>query len=625
MRFLSASALWWLLLGAIIIFFYLLKLKRKRRVVPSVFLWQRALEEIEANAPFRKLRRSLLLLLQLIILAALVFALARPLVKTRALATGSSIIIVDSTASMSARDENGGSRLSRAKQLARDMVASLAGSDRAAIIESSSRVTVRSALSSDRATLLSAVNEIQQTDAAGNLADALLLAEQLAKAEREAGIVVISDGGGSLSLANPFAELNRAGASAVKASQSTARSIALKLVRVGERANNAGIVAFNSRASQSGSREELFASLANFSDQERLLSLELKIDGKLADARSVTLAANDHAGVVFDSLPQTGGLAELKINAEDDLAADNSAYAMLPDARKIRVGVQSENPFLIQALAVNSAIEARKLTASASASPEDFDCLITDGGISAETLASNKPLLAINPLDVSGYWNSDGALENPSITSVDRAHPVNSFLSYADLHIEAAAKHSVSSWLKPLAQSGADGLVFAGDNKRRVVMIGFDLAKSDLPLKIEFPILLANSLAWLAGRNAAADERTIRAGQPVTVRAAANRAEIITPTGDALEVNLRDGAALFADTLRTGLYEVKESQSFAVNLLNEAESNTAPRDTIQTRQGEVSGQTETFTSEREAWKWALLAALAVLGLEWWVYHRRIAA
>src|SRR5918992_1070192 len=116
MRFLSAGALWWLALGAIIIFFYLLKLKRNRRVVPSVFLWQRALEEMEANAPFRRLRRSLLLLLQLLALAALAFALARPLVTTRSLAAGSTVIIIDATASMSARDEDGRTRLDRARE-----------------------------------------------------------------------------------------------------------------------------------------------------------------------------------------------------------------------------------------------------------------------------------------------------------------------------------------------------------------------------------------------------------------------------------------------------------------------------------------------------------------------------
>src|SRR5712692_1894074 len=122
MTLVSSSALWWLLLGAIIVFFYLLKLKRKRTVVPSVLLWKRAIEEIEANAPFKKLRRSFLLLVQLLALAALVFALARPLVVTRALASGSTVIIIDSTASMRARDEDAGSRLDRAKQLAREMI-----------------------------------------------------------------------------------------------------------------------------------------------------------------------------------------------------------------------------------------------------------------------------------------------------------------------------------------------------------------------------------------------------------------------------------------------------------------------------------------------------------------------
>jgi Ca-activated chloride channel homolog len=624
MRFLSASALWWLLLGAIIIFFYLLKLKRKRRVVPSVFLWQRALEEIEANAPFRKLRRSLLLLLQLMALAALVLALARPLMKTRALATGSSIIIIDSTASMGARDEGGNSRLARAKQLASEMIASLGGDDRAAIVESSSRVTVRSSFTSDRAALSAAINEIEETDAAGNLADALLLAEQLAKAERDASIVVISDGGGSSAIRATAAAQNDSPAGALNAAPTAARATALRLVRVGRRADNVAIVAMNSRASQSSSREELFASVANFGEQARAVNLELKIDGKIADARSVNIAANDHTAVVFDSLPQTGGLAQLQIYAEDDLASDNTAYAMLPDSRKVRLAVASDNPFLIQALAVNSSIEARKLNSS-SAPLDDFDCVITEGGISAETLATNKPLLAINPLDIAGFWDTDGTIENPSITSIDRSHPVNSYLSYGDLHIEAAPKRRAGPWLKPIVQSGGDALIWAGDNNRKVVMLGFDLAKSDLPLKIEFPILLANAIAWLAGRDAIADERAVRAGQPVTIRASANSAEITVPGGDSFALNLRDGAALFADTWRTGLYEVKGSQGFAVSLLNESESNTTPRDSIQTRQGEVGGQTESFASEREIWRWILLAALAVLGFEWWVYHRRIAA
>lgn len=619
MRFLSAGALWWLMLGAVIIFFYLLKLKRKRRVVPSVFLWQRAMEEIEANAPFRKLRRNLLLLLQLLALAALVFALARPLVTTRALAAGSSIIVIDSTASMSARDEDGNTRLSRARDLAREMVGSLGGDDRAAIIESSSRVTVRSALTSDRATLRSAIDEIRETDAPGSLADALLLAEQLAKAERDAGIVVISDGGGQSSFGDsspsPFGAADKL---------SAARAAALRLVRVGNRADNVGLIALNSRPNPATGRQEMFASVANFGNQPKDVNLELRVEGQLADARQLTVAAGDRAALVFDALPQRGGLVEVKLAIDDDLAADNLAYAVLPDSRRLRVAVAGDNPFLLQALAVNPAIDARKLI-SGSAPLADFDCVITDGDVAAEILSSEKPLLAINPQDAAGYWQAAGQVENPAVTSFDRSHPVNGYLSYADLHVEAMTKRETGNWLRPVAQSGTDALIVAGEKGgRRVVMLGFDLAKSDLPLKIEFPILLANSIAWLTGREAVAEERAVRAGQPVLLRAQAAEAQVTTPEGDEQPVALKDGAAAFAETLRAGVYEVQGAPSFAVSLLSEAESDTTPKESIRTRAGEVSGQEESFSAEREAWRWLLLLGLAILAFEWYAYHRRIA-
>src|SRR2546423_2312152 len=610
MRFLSASALWWLLLGAIIIFFSLLKLKRKRRVVPSVLLWQRALEEIEANAPFKKLRRSLLLLLQLLALAALVFAVARPLIQMRSLASGSTVIIIDSTASMSSRDEGTRSRLARAKALARDMIAGLGGDDRAAVIESSSRVTVRSGLTADRAALNTAINDIQETDAAGNLTDAVRLAEQLARTERDAGIVIISDGAN-----DPLA-------SDLGSSNDAARHVALRFVRVGERATNVGVVAMNSRPTASGTRQELFASVANFGDREQSVGVELRIDGKLADARSLSISAQSRAALVFDALPQTGGLAELQLNVEDDLAADNVAYAYLPDARRPRVAVISDNPFLLQAIAANDAIEARKVSADAPLA--SFDCVVTDGAGSPNVVESGRPLLAINPSDVTGWWHATGSAERPEITSIDRGHPLNSYLSYADVHIEAMTRREASAWLRPVVSATNDALILAGEERtRRVALIGFDLTQSDLPLKVEFPILLANTTAWLVGRDTPASERTARTGQPLVIRTTQPNATIRLPGGDEQTVTARDGAIAFAETLRAGLYQVKDAQSFAASLLSESESNTTPRDSIKTRAGEIGGQAETFKAEREAWRWLALAALAVLGFEWWVYHRRI--
>src|SRR5262245_25325918 len=168
MRLLAPIALCWLLLAAPIIFFYLLKLKRKRQTVPSVLLWQRALEETRASTPFRKLRRNLLLILQLLILLAIAAALARPAMTTTRIASGNTAVVIDSTASMTTRDESGGvSRLERAKQVAAGIIDSTGEGDRVAIIEASNRAIVRCPLTSDHRALASALDQVVETDAAG--------------------------------------------------------------------------------------------------------------------------------------------------------------------------------------------------------------------------------------------------------------------------------------------------------------------------------------------------------------------------------------------------------------------------------------------------------------------------
>jgi hypothetical protein len=316
-------------------------------------------------------------------------------------------------------------------------------------------------------------------------------------------------------------------------------------------------------------------------------------------------------------------MAELKLMIEDDLAADDAAYAVVPDARRTRVGVASDNQFLLQALAANTDLDARVISAGADVSA--FDCVISEGALDAEILKSAKPLLAINPPDLEGAWQRTGELERPLITTVDRSHPVNNYLSYADLHIESATSRRITSWLRPIVASGNDALISAGDdNGRRVVMLSFDPARSDLPLKVEFPILLFNSINWLAGRAAAASDRAVRVGSPFTIQTDGPAVTVTTPDGETSEVAAREQTAVFADTLRAGVYQVGGSPSFAASLLSEAESDTAPRESIKTREGEISGEAETFYSEREWWRWIAMLALAVLAAEWWVYHRRIA-
>jgi len=76
--FITPAFLWFLAAIPVIIILYLLKLRRTEVVISSTLLWLRSLQDLTANAPFQRLRKNLLLLLQILIALALGLALARP-------------------------------------------------------------------------------------------------------------------------------------------------------------------------------------------------------------------------------------------------------------------------------------------------------------------------------------------------------------------------------------------------------------------------------------------------------------------------------------------------------------------------------------------------------------------
>src|SRR5882672_5987020 len=83
---------------------YFLKLRRREMPVSSTILWRKAIQDLQVNAPFQKLRRNLLLLLQLLMLLFLCLALSRPVSNYTPGAGKTSVILIDRSASMAAKD-----------------------------------------------------------------------------------------------------------------------------------------------------------------------------------------------------------------------------------------------------------------------------------------------------------------------------------------------------------------------------------------------------------------------------------------------------------------------------------------------------------------------------------------
>src|SRR5512140_2917700 len=114
--------LWWA--GAVaavvvpaLLILYFLKLRRREQLISSTLLWKRAVQDLQVNAPFQRLRKNLLLFLQLLVLGAAVFALGRPIIQTAVAEEERVVLLIDRSASMNTREGND-SRLEQAKEQA---------------------------------------------------------------------------------------------------------------------------------------------------------------------------------------------------------------------------------------------------------------------------------------------------------------------------------------------------------------------------------------------------------------------------------------------------------------------------------------------------------------------------
>src|SRR3954466_2718351 len=117
----------WAVLAGIpvgIIALYFLKLRRRPVQVPSTLLWRRSLEDLHVNSLFQRLRRNLLLFLQLLAIFLAMLALAGPRIQGTTGPGQRFVLAIDNSASMSATDV-APNRLSRAKEAARQVVNSM--------------------------------------------------------------------------------------------------------------------------------------------------------------------------------------------------------------------------------------------------------------------------------------------------------------------------------------------------------------------------------------------------------------------------------------------------------------------------------------------------------------------
>jgi Ca-activated chloride channel homolog len=554
-------ALLGLLFVPAVIAMYLLKLRREETVVPSTLLWQRLVADLEANAPWQRLRRSLLLLLQLLLVVILVLLAARPFVERPAGLARDIVLVIDTSASMAATDV-GPSRQAAARDAALTALKDLPSGGKVSVIEAGRTARIVASGTSDLGRVRQAIDGIHSTAEPGDLADALELASQLAAQAGDGEVLVVTD-------------------TALASIPTTAVDARVRVIKVGdtERGHrNQAIVALAVRTSPSSLAKSVFISVANLDVAAAERRIELWGDGNLLEARDVSIDAQQRADVIIDNVGDSAhpvGVVEVRLVARqapadpatppDQLAADDRAWAIVPPDRPRNILlVGAGDPYLETALSYlpNSALFGvspdRYPQDAQRTDGTDWDLIIFEATVPA-TLPS-VPVLAIAPPTSGPLGSVSGKLTNPGIGTISPDEPILRYVDLSTTHIAEAAKLELPAWARTVIP-GPKGSPLLYTGVRAGVpsaVLAFEPRRSDLPLQVAFPILIANLAGELMGGSAAPTE-AVKPGDPVSLPlpAGATGLRVERPDGSIVELapGTAGGAAVtFTQTDLLGVY-----------------------------------------------------------------------
>ncbi|MDE2635136.1 MAG: VWA domain-containing protein [Chloroflexota bacterium] len=623
MSFLAPAAFAALAIAIPILLLYMLRLRRREVLISSTFLWRQVVQDTEANTPWQRLRRNLLLFLQLLILLLLALALARPFIIVPTISAGKVALLVDASASMTATDIAGDTRFAAAKDQARQIVNSMNPQDIISLIRVGDVPEPLTSYTADKNELRRALADMAVSEGRADWDTALTLAAAGAAGAQDFSIVMISDGGLGDTAGLPA---------------NIPQPIYLP---VGESASNVGITALATRA-LAGQPPQLFAQVTNYGAEPADISLVIRLDEVLRLSRSGTIPPRSQLPIPFDEpiaepFETLSATLTFDSDAEDYLELDNRAWTVRNQAKTRRVFYvsQGDNLFLEQALRSLPGVQTFRGNAENRGLPaEPFDLYVFDGWLPNDLPGGD--MLIVNPPNSTTLFTLGGSL--PATDEIEISTEESPITSFVDLDEMSLLQFRAidAAWAQPLIRAGGEAIVAAGEvNAQQIAILPFDLRDSNLPLLIAWPVLMANLLDWFSPSDIVSLPDGLTVGDVLVISPPllADGIRVTTPDGTIHDLPVEGDMVAFAETGKLGLYrlevlqagEVTSAQSFAVNLFATGESDIGPvpESDLQLGGGLMAAEADEQLGTQEFWMWLALAALLLLAIEWYVYHRRL--
>jgi len=518
-------------------------------------------------------------------------------------------IVMDTSASMKATDVPS-SRFGQAQRAALSLLGRLGEGAEVMVIEAGVQPRVVVPFTREHDRVAAALRSLEAHDLPNRLAEGLRTARALVGADPRAEIHVFTDG------AHP------------DAAAAQGNDVRVRWTGVGRRSHNVGITSLAVRRNYFGNyNSQAFFSVGNFSAEPQTLSLRLTLDDETLTERTLTLDPQVRRAIVVPFSEQRGGVLKLKLDVTDDLDADNVAYAVIPAPRTLSVLLVSPgNLFLEKVLQTDPQVklEVRKPDAY-QGGMEGFDVVVVDS-VSPPKLGNGRFVL-VNTVPSDVPLEVLGRLDNPTIMDWDRTHPIMRQIDFAKVTIEDAMRVRPVAAGKTLVEAVGGPLIYALEERdRKALFFGFDLFRTDFPLRVAFPLILSKGLRWLSPVGLDQSSLQLQAGQPILlpVEHGVTTATVRTPSGRSVRAQVNRGMASFTETDEVGIYTVvtgRGETKVAVNLMNADESDLTPQPLPTFVEG-PRPESPPVSILRELWPFFVILAVLLFALEGFLYWRR---
>jgi von Willebrand factor type A domain/Aerotolerance regulator N-terminal len=584
---------------------YLLDRSKRRQVVATLRFWTPADSRTEMKHR-KRIQQPWSLLLQILSLLFLLIALAGPRLGTDD--TGRDhVLVLDTSAWMGARvarttlmDE------SRAAALA--YVKALPSHDRVMLVRADALATPVTAFEADRQIVNDAIRKSQPSASGLNLPQSLEFAERAQKLQSQhSGEIVF------------------AGAARVPENESAFAQVSknLRVLQTTETLENVGLRKIGLRRSTSAPDTwDVFVALRNYGQKPRDVGLELQFGGAPIAAKAFSLKPGEEQQASFTHRTKAAGYLEARLNSRDAFPQDDRAIVELPKEKPLRVIVYSNEPQLLKPLIASNQVEAvfespAKYDAKAQADIVVLDHFIPPTRPTASSIWIEPPATG-SPIPVKATRNS------VKLESWRADSPLGAGIRTKDVLLATTEIFTLAPSDIAVAESTEGPLIAVRPSAPKIAVFGFHPVKSSMKYELATPLLIANTLRWMAPdvfRTREVQAATIgtvtvpveRGTDPATVR-------VITEDNRPLPFTIEDNLLRFFSgapgqvRVLTGSRELVYSQT----LPDVPESLWRPPSTV--RKG-IPKTTGNPVSTTDIWPWfAIFGALGLL-VDWLLFGR----